>query len=108
MKYLTSLTSAAVLSVLAVAGAAQASSFAPSDAIQSVTGGQYSVVRIDLLDDNEATNVGAWAAYEAGAVQQAVRSNASLVSDLQAKHVQINNIVAASETANGSVIFYLR
>jgi len=110
MTYFKSISAALALSVLAVAGTSQASLASGTDtaAVQSVQGGQYTLRRIDALDSYWADKVKARAAVNAGAVQQAIRSNPELVRDLTSRHVQIDNIVEASKALDGGVILYLR
>ncbi|QKV18589.1 hypothetical protein [Oricola thermophila] len=111
MKKLISSAAAAAVTVLAISGAAQAGAFSAGSAIQSIGDGDYVVRRIDTVeavDKDKADAIRRSAAANAGAVQQAVRANPTLVNGLAGQNVQVDNIVDADETANGKVIFYLR
>lgn len=112
MKRLVSVASAAALSAfaVAVAGTAQASAIPNPElsAIRSLQDGQYMVTRIDSLNRSQAAVIRDHAAVDAGAVQQAVRANSSLMRDLKAQNVEIDNVVAAAPALDGSMTLYLR
>ena len=100
---------AATLSALSIAAPAHAAPWNNlSGAIEAVQSGEYTVKRIDALDDSKAYNVNARASQQADDVQSAIRSNPSLLRDLTGRNVQIGNVVGASVAANGGVTFYLR
>lgn len=109
MKTFATLAAVATLSALSITAPAQAAPWNNvSGAIQSVQAGDYTVKRIDALDDSKAYNVNARATQQAEDVQSAIRSNPTLLRELTSRNVQIGNVVAASVAANGDVIFYLR
>lgn len=109
MKIFVTLAAAATLSALSIAAPAQAAPWNNlSGAIEAVQSGEYTVKRIDALDDSKAYNVNARASQQADDVQSAIRSNPSLLRDLTGRNVQIGNVVGASVAANGGVTFYLR
>ena len=109
MKTFATLAAAATLSALSVTAPVQAAPlFNVSGAIESVQAGDYTVKRIDALDDSKAYNVNARGSRQADDVQSAIRSNPSLLRDLTDRNVQIGNVVGASVAANGGVTFYLR
>jgi len=109
MKTFVTLAAAATLSALSIAAPAQAAPWNNlSGAIEAVQSGEYTVKRIDALDDSKAYNVNARASQQADDVQSAIRSNPSLLRDLTGRNVQIGNVVGASVAANGGVTFYLR
>lgn len=109
MKTFITLAAAATLSALSIAAPAQAAPWNNlSGAIEAVQSGEYTVKRIDALDDSKAYNVNARASQQADDVQSAIRSNPSLLRDLTGRNVQIGNVVGASVAANGGVTFYLR
>lgn len=110
MKRLVSIAAAAAVSALAVVGTAQASVISNSElsAIRSLQNGRYMVTKIDSLDHSQAAVVRAHATVDAGAVQQAIRTNPALLRDLKAQHVEIDNVVAAAPAMDGSMTLYLR
>jgi len=56
-----------------------------------------------LLQDRMKTNPD-----EVAALQSAIQSNSALKSQLQSQNVQLENIVAAVQGADGSVTFYVK
>lgn len=109
MKTFVTLAAAATLSALSFAAPVHAGPWNDvTSAIQSVEAGKYSVIRIDGLEDDRADAVEALAARQEDEVQNAIRSNPTLLRALTDRHVQIRNVVAASPAANGGVAFYLR
>lgn len=71
----------------------------------------YTLVQIDSLRDDHTeppfANVTPQSP-EARLIQASVIANPALSRKLQAEHVELNNIVGAERTADGSVTFYLR
>lgn len=110
MKRLLSLTAAAALSVAALAGATSSSLALETgpNAVRNAQPGNYIVLRIESLDGDTAQTIQAAASVNANAVQAAIRANPDLVRSLQAKNVQIGNVVEAQAAMNGGVTFYLR
>ena len=110
MKRLVSIAPAAAFSALAVAGTAQAATMWSNDtaAIQSLKAGQFTVTRIDSLNHDRAEDIRKQGDEMASSVQKAIRANPTLLRNLKAQNVEIDNVVAAAQAADGTVTFYLR
>ena len=64
--------------------------------------------RIDALEDDAARQFENISADQLAAAQQELQSNPGLVSELQAKGVQLNNVVDVQAFSNGGVLVYVR
>jgi hypothetical protein len=72
----------------------------------------FNVVRMDSLKTHDAANerFGALSptSKEARLVQASVIANRPLAQTLEARHIELTNIVGAEQAADGGVTFYVR
>jgi hypothetical protein len=66
------------------------------------------VKRIDALENDEARQFENLSQDQLAAAQQELQANPGLVSELQAKGVQLNNVVDVQTFGNGGVLVYVR
>jgi hypothetical protein len=66
------------------------------------------VKRIDALEDDEARQFENISQDRLAAAQQELQSNPGLVTELQSKGVQLNNVVDVQTFGNGGVLVYVR
>jgi hypothetical protein len=66
------------------------------------------VKRIDALENDQARLYENISADQLAATQQELQANPGLVSELQAKGVQLNNVVDIETFSNGGALVYVR
>jgi hypothetical protein len=119
MKRLNALAAATALSLLAISSVAQAREWSGenesevSRAVEMIKSKNFEVVRLDSLAPGNYYHdeyVGHAAAHTADIqkLQTTIAENKNLMNELKAQNVEIANIVAVDEAANGSFTFYLR
>jgi hypothetical protein len=101
------------LTALPLAGIAQAASVTenwPKQIDQTVANykkDKFNVVNVDTLD-----KVHSWiedqSAQEQASFRKALQSNPKLAKELQARNVEIGNVVGAEEAGDGSLTLYIR
>ncbi len=119
MKRINALAAATALSLLAVSSVAQAREWSGENesdvnrAVEMLKTNHYEVKRLDTLGASDFYRVQYLDHADAHAantetLQKTIAENKNLMDELKAKHVEIGNIVAVDEAANGSFTFYLR
>jgi hypothetical protein len=80
----------------------------PEGLPDSAAASQITVTRIDSLEEGEASQFQNISQDRLAATQQELQANPGLVSELQAKGVQLNNVVDIQAFPNGGVLVYVR
>jgi hypothetical protein len=119
MKRINALAAATALSLLAISSVAQAREWSGENetevnrAVEMIKSKNFEVVRLDSLaagnyyHDQYVNNAKAHAA-DIQKLQTTIAENKNLMDELKAQNVEVANIVAVDEAANGSFTFYLR
>lgn len=78
--------------------------------VRDFKGDNFTIVNLDTLSKQDQTRM--WiehaSAEQRSALQTAVNGNAELAAKLKAKNVEMGNIAAAQQGADGSLTFYMR
>jgi hypothetical protein len=80
----------------------------PEGLPESAAASQINIKRIDALEEGEASQFQNITEDQMAAAQQELQANPGLVSELEAKGVQLNNVVDIQAFPNGGVLVYVR
>jgi hypothetical protein len=80
----------------------------PEGLPDSAAASQINIKRIDSLEEGEASQFQSISQDQLAAAQEELQANPGLMSELQAKGVQLNNVVDIEAFPNGGVLVYVR
>jgi hypothetical protein len=80
----------------------------PEGLPDSAAASQINIKRIDSLEEGEASQFQNISQDQLAAAQEELQANPGLMSELQAKGVQLNNVVDIEAFPNGGVLVYVR
>lgn len=78
------------------------------DAVATMTHKKFIVIYMDSLDSGDRMSNALNYARNTPSLQKAISENKSLTAELKAEGVQLRNVTAADEAADGSITFYVQ
>lgn len=77
-------------------------------AVQALKNKKFIIVQIDTLDSSDPMSKPETYSSNIASLQNAISKNKTLTAELKAQNVELNNVVAVDEAADGGFTFYLR